>query len=254
MQMVIIGSGNVATVLGNQFREAGHRILQVFSRRPDHAARLAEALQCGHVSRWEELDRTADVYLAALSDDALGALGRELSLPGRLVLHTAGSVPKEILLDVSANSGVLYPLQSLRKELKPYPEIPLLIDANQEADRQRITDLARSISGQVSAADDSMRLKLHLAAVLVNNFTNHLYVLAEEYCRSEGADFSLLLPLIRETAGRLSRVAPGKVQTGPAIRGDEATLARHLELIDNYKDIKEVYTLMTRQIRARVSQ
>jgi predicted short-subunit dehydrogenase-like oxidoreductase (DUF2520 family) len=254
MQMVIIGSGNVATVLGHQFREAGHQVLQVFSRQPDHAARLAKELQCGYTFRWEELHRTADIYVAALSDDALRDLHNHLSLPGKLVLHTAGAVPKEILLDVSASSGVLYPLQSLRRELKPYPAIPLLIDANQESDRQQITDLARSISPQVSAADNSTRLKLHLAAVLVNNFTNHLYVLAEEYCRREGADFSLLLPLIRETAERLSRVAPGDVQTGPAIRGDEATLARHLELIDNYKDIKEVYTLMTQQIKARAMQ
>ena len=251
MQMVIIGSGNVATVLGNQFREAGYQILQVFSRQPAHAARLAEELQCGHTSRWEELHRDAAVYLVALSDDALMGLSAALSLPGKLVVHTGGAVPKEVLLGVSENSGVLYPLQSLRRESKPYPEIPILIDANQEADRQRITELARSISSRVATADDDTRLKLHLAAVLVNNFTNHIYRLADEYCRSEGVDFSMLLPLIRETAGRLSRMAPGDAQTGPAIRGDEATIARHLELIDNHKDIKEVYTLMTRQIGQR---
>lgn len=251
MRMVIIGSGNVATVLGRQFREAGHQILQVFSRQQGHAAQLAEALRCEYASRWEELDKNAEVYLVALSDEALRDLHHHISLPGKLVLHTAGAVGKEVLLGVSQNSGVLYPLQSLRKELKPYPEVPLLTDANQESDRRRITDLAHSISRQVSEADNSMRLKLHLAAVLVNNFTNHLYVLADAYCRREGADFSLLLPLIRETAERLSRVAPGDVQTGPAIRGDEATIEKHLELISNYKDIKEVYTVFTRQIRQR---
>jgi len=205
MEMVIIGSGNVATVLGIRFREAGYRIMQVFSRQPAHAARLAEELQCGHASRWEEIYPDAAVYLAALSDDALRGLGSELTLPGRLVLHTGGSVPKEVLLEVSANSGVLYPLQSLRRELRPFPEIPLLVDANLPADRQRIADIARSISGQVEEADNETRLKLHLAAVLVNNFTNHLYALAAGYCRKEGIDFSMLLPLIRETAGRISR-------------------------------------------------
>jgi len=251
MEMVIIGSGNVATVLGHQFQTAGHRIRQIFSREPGHAAQLATALQCEYTSRWEEIDRNADIFLVALADDALRDLHNHLSLPGKLVLHTAGAVPKEVLLEVSANSGVLYPLQSLRMGLIPYPEIPLLTDANLESDRQRITDLAHSISGQVSAADNITRLKLHLAAVLVNNFTNHLYVLAGEYCRSEGADFSLLLPLIRETAGRLSRVAPEDAQTGPAIRGDGATIEKHLELISNYKDMKEVYTVFTRQIRER---
>jgi predicted short-subunit dehydrogenase-like oxidoreductase (DUF2520 family) len=247
MQIVIIGSGNVATVLGGKLRGAGHEIVQVFSRQPGHARRLAGELGCAHVSRWEAIDRQAELYLVALSDDALGTL--DLSLPDRLVLHTSGAVPKEALLRVSAHSGVLYPLQSLRKELGPYDEIPLFIDANLPADLERIAGIARSISGQVRAADNDTRLKLHLAAVLVNNFTNHLYVLAEEYCRKEGADFTTLLPLIRETAGRLSRISPRDAQTGPAVRGDGATIRRHLELIGNYKDIKEVYTLLTRQIQ-----
>src|SRR5947199_25776 len=107
MEMVIIGSGNVATVLGIRFREAGYRIMQVFSRQPAHAARLAEELQCGHASRWEEIYPDAAVYLAALSDDALRGLSEVLSLPGKLVLHTGGAVPREVLLGVSEHSGVL---------------------------------------------------------------------------------------------------------------------------------------------------
>ncbi|HEY4208643.1 MAG TPA: DUF2520 domain-containing protein [Puia sp.] len=246
MQIVIIGSGNVATVLGGRLRDAGHRIVQVYSRAPEHAIRLAAELQCGYVSSWEDIDREAELYLAALSDDALRTL--ESPLPDKLVVHTSGAVPKEVLLKLSPHYGVLYPLQSLRKELRPYPEMPLLIDANLPADLERISQVARSISGQVQVADNDTRLKLHLAAVLANNFTNHLYVLAEEYCRNEGADFNMLLPLIRETAGRLSRISPREAQTGPAVRGDQATIGRHLELIGSYKDIKEVYTLMTRQI------
>ena len=250
MQIVIIGSGNVATVLGGKLRDAGHRIVQVFSRRPEHAMRLAKELHCGHVSGWDEIYPDADLYIAALSDDALRTLDTEISLPNRLVVHTGGAVPKEVLLKVSKNSGVLYPLQSLRKELRPYPEIPLLVDANLTSDMERIVCVAHSISRQVQTADNDTRLRLHVAAVLVNNFTNHLYMLAEEYCRKEGADFNMLLPLIRETADRLSKIPPGDAQTGPAIRGDEATIERHLELISNYKDIKEVYALFTRQIRS----
>lgn len=249
--MVIIGSGNVATVLGHLFQDAGHRIRQVYSREAAHAARLGEELGCQAVSGWEELSRNADVYLVALSDDALRGLGGHLSLPGKLVLHTAGAVSGKVLLDVSVNSGVLYPLQSLRRELRPYPEIPILIDANFEEDRERIASLARSISRQVTVADDELRLKLHLAAILVNNFTNHLYTLAADYCKAEGADFSMLLPLIRTTTDRLTVAAPAEAQTGPAKRGDLATIQRHLALIDNYKDIKEVYTLITQQIMER---
>jgi predicted short-subunit dehydrogenase-like oxidoreductase (DUF2520 family) len=249
MQIVLIGSGNVATILGGKLQQAGHRIVQVFSRHSEHARRLAEELHSAYVSKWDDILREADVYIVALSDDAILGLHADLSLPGKLVVHTGGAVPKEALLKVSGNSGVLYPLQSLRKELRPYPGIPIMVDANIPGDLDKITTLAKSISSQVRPADNATRLRLHVAAVLVNNFTNHLYALAEEYCRSEGADFTLLLPLIRETADRLSRIPPREAQTGPALRGDEATIKRHLELIGNHKDIKEVYTLMTRQIQ-----
>ena len=248
MKVVIIGSGNTATVMGGKIAAAGHSILQVVGRRPAPAAQLAEELGCGYSTRWAEIDRGAELYLVALSDGALEGLGKELSLPGKLVLHTAGAVARAVLSGVSENNGVLYPLQSLRKEIRPFPEFPLLIDANRPEDLAVIRAFACTIARQVEQADDTTRLKLHLSAVLVNNFTNHLYTLAADYCRREGMDFSLLLPIIRETAERVGRYPPTGVQTGPAIRGDQNTISRHLNLLSNYKDIKELYTLFTIKI------
>jgi predicted short-subunit dehydrogenase-like oxidoreductase (DUF2520 family) len=248
MQVVIIGSGNTATVLGGMIRQAGHEIVQVVSRTAEHASRLAAELQCPYAEHWADTRRDAGLYLVALADTAFGALGQELSLPGRLVVHTAGAVAKTALLTVSEHSGVMYPLQSLRKEVRPYPEVPLLVDANREEDLLRITDFARTISRQVQPADDVTRLKLHLAAVMVNNFTNHLYALADDFCRREKIDFSLLLPLIRETAERISYFPPADMQTGPAVRGDQVTIRMHQQLIDKYKDIKELYDIFTHQL------
>lgn len=250
MKVVIIGSGNTATVLGTKIMEAGHEILQVVSRREEHAARLATILRCAHGTGWDAVDRAGEFYLVALSDDALYALGEELSLPGKLVAHTAGTVSKAVLRKVSENSGVLYPLQSLRKEIHPFPEIPFLVDALNLRDLAPLSDFARTIGRQVMTADDTLRLKLHLAAVLVNNFTNFLYTLAADFCRQEQTDFSLLLPIIQETATRLAHYAPGTVQTGPAIRGDRSSIARHLSLLDNYKDIKDLYSVFTDKIGA----
>jgi predicted short-subunit dehydrogenase-like oxidoreductase (DUF2520 family) len=124
----------------------------------------------------------------------------------------------------------------------------LLIDARLPEDLEKIDAFARSISGQVREADDSTRLKLHLSAIMVNNFTNHLFVMAEEFCRKEGVEFSLLLPLIRETADRLSLHAPVDVQTGPAIRGDRGTIAKHLALLSGYPDLEEAYRWFTARI------
>jgi predicted short-subunit dehydrogenase-like oxidoreductase (DUF2520 family) len=235
--------------MGGKIAAAGHSILQVLGRREESVARLAGELGCGHTTRWTEIDREAELYLVALSDSALEGLGKELSLPGKLVLHTAGAVSRDVLSGVSERSGVLYPLQSLRREIRPFPEeIPLLIDASRPEDIAVIGAFARTIARQVEQADDSTRLKLHMSATLVNNFTNHLYTLAAEYCGKEGIDFSLLLPLIRETAERVGGYAPSAVQTGPAIRGDQNTITRHLNLLDKYQNIKDLYSLFTVKI------
>jgi predicted short-subunit dehydrogenase-like oxidoreductase (DUF2520 family) len=246
MNIVIIGSGNVATVIGGKMAEAGHTILQVIGRREEPAATLAAELKCRYSTRWEDIDQDAELYLVALSDASLEKL--EWPLPGKLVVHTAGAIAGSALSGVSERYGVLYPLQSLRKEIRPFPEFPLLIDANRPEDLVLVENLARTIARQVERADDSTRLKLHMAATLVNNFTNYLYTLAAGYCLKENIHFSLLLPLIRETAQRLDKYAPMDVQTGPAIRGDEATIARHLNLLDNYKNIKDLYDLFTNKI------
>jgi predicted short-subunit dehydrogenase-like oxidoreductase (DUF2520 family) len=248
MKVVIIGSGNVATVLGGKTKAAGHEILQIVARNPETAAALAAEWACGYTTQWSKTDRTADIYVVALSDLALENLGSVLALPGKLVVHTAGAASVNVLESVSANSGVLYPLQSLKAAIRPFPETPLLIDALRKEDLPIIEAFARTLSGQVQQADDRTRLKLHVAAILVNNFTNYLYTQAARFCREEAIDFSLLLPLILETAERISRFPPEPMQTGPAVRGDRITIEKHLNILSNYRDIKELYELLTIKI------
>ncbi|HET6256111.1 MAG TPA: Rossmann-like and DUF2520 domain-containing protein [Puia sp.] len=248
MKIVIIGSGNVATVLGETIAAAGHPLLQVVARNEDRAAALAGALGCTYTTSFAGIDPAADLYVAALSDSALERLGETLTLPGKLVVHTAGALPAAILGPVSNRAGVLYPLQSLRAAIRPFPPIPLLVDAGNPDDLTTLETFAKTLSGQVRRADDATRLKLHLAATLTNNFTNYLYTLAAGYCEQERIDFTLLLPLIRETADRLDRYSPGAVQTGPAVRGDRPTIARHLDLLNNYQEIRSLYELFTNLI------
>ena len=249
MKVVIIGSGNVATVLGGKIAAAGHTILQIVARKSAEAARLADEWGCGFATAWADImEGEAEAYIVALSDTALIEFSERVRLPGRLVLHTAGAVSGKVLRPVSGHCGVLYPLQSLRREIRPFPEFPLLIDAEDPADLPVIEAFARTLARRVQQAGDELRLKLHVAAVVINNFSNYLYTLAADFCRQEGVDFGLLLPLIRETAGRLEGSAPGDVQTGPAVRGDAGTMAKHLEILYNYKDLSELYKIFSIKI------
>ncbi len=250
MKIVIIGSGNVATVLGIKMLTAGHVIMQVMSEHEEHASILAKKLKCGYASTFESIIKEGDLYVVAISDKALSEIDKYLFLDKKPVFHTAGSVSKDVLKNMTKNYGVLYPLQSLRKENENTSDIPLLVDANTEENLTLIYDFAKTISDEVQIADDEKRLKLHVAAIIVNNFTNHLYSLAEDYCKNENVDFKLLLPLINETAARLAFHSPKQMQTGPAARNDSETIRKHLEILEKYPALKEIYELFTQSILA----
>jgi hypothetical protein len=184
----------------------------------------------------------------AISDDALDSIGDWLTLDKKLVIHTAGSVSKDVLKVVSKNYGVLYPLQSLKAEMEIIPEIPFLVDGNTADDLALIRDFALSLSDMVEIANDEERSKLHLAAVVVNNFSNHLYALAEKFCVKENLQFELLHPLIRETASRLTHLPAKESQTGPAVRKDASTISKQKKLLGNHPALKKIYEEMTRSI------
>jgi predicted short-subunit dehydrogenase-like oxidoreductase (DUF2520 family) len=249
MRVLIIGAGNVATVLGRLIKEAGHDIIQVVSRSKGNADVLAAELGCSAAATFSEIRKDADLYMAAMSDASLNEIKENINLGDKIIVHTAGSVSKEVLNGVSVNYGVMYPLQSLSKESK-YSDlkIPLLIDGNNEYTVQLVQQLASSISPIVKIVPDDYRLKLHVAAVVTNNFANYLYSLAYDFCRKESVDFGMLQPLIEETALRLKRISPAQTQTGPAIRKDIITLDKHLRILTAHPELRSVYLKMSDSI------
>lgn len=250
MNIVMIGSGNVAAVLGRKLKAAGHPIVQLYSRNASAASELAYEWDTESTNYKSMIQKNADLYIIAVDDQSIAAVTDDLHLPGKIVVHTAAAVPMDILKDVSEHYGVLYPLQSLRKEISTIAEIPLFVDGNDEYTRSRLQNLAASVSHeQVAMAGDDERAKLHVAAVVVNNFTNHLYQLAEAYCRKEGLDFKLLQPLIEETALRLRANSPSQALTGPAIRHDKQTIEKHLEMLQAHPKLRNIYLLMTESIQ-----
>lgn len=248
MKIVLIGTGNTATVLGRKLKAAGHAIVQVFGRDSMAASQLAYDLGTESTNYWNVVNREADIYILAVSDIAIEEVMKELRLHEKTVVHTAASVSKNVLKNAASHFGVFYPLQSLKKEIDHLPEIPIVIDASDDATLAELDVLAHSISSHVVEANDEQRLKMHLAAVFCNNFVNHLYALAEAYCKKEGIDFYLLLPLIKETAERLDEIPPSQSQTGPAVRNDRATIEKHLALLEHYPQLQKVYTVLTESI------
>lgn len=250
MNIVLIGSGNVAAVLGRKFKAAGHSISQIYSRNAPAATELAYELDSESTNYKSTIQKNGDVYIIAVNDDAIDDVVDNLFLPGRIVAHTAASVNKEVLKNITPHYGVFYPLQSLRKEMTALPDVPIFFEASDEKSKSVLLKLADSISPtHTTEVTGDNRLKMHIAAVLVSNFTNHLYTLAEGYCKKEGLQFSELLPLIQETASRLTNTSPAAAQTGPAIRYDAETIQKHLGLLESHPHLKNLYRLLTESIQ-----
>jgi predicted short-subunit dehydrogenase-like oxidoreductase (DUF2520 family) len=249
MDIVLIGSGNTATVLGRKSIAAGHKVLQVYSPQDNHARLLAKRLESTSVSSISSIERNADLMLIAIKDDALPAFVNSLGEISSLVVHTAGALSIDELILTSNRFGVLYPLQSLRKEIETIPVLSVLVDGNQQKSKEVVKYFASTVAERVIEAGDDTRLKYHLAATMTNNFSNYIFSLTALFCERENIDFSVLQPLMEETVSRLRNTSPDAVQTGPAFRKDLVTLQKHRDILKNYPDILKLYELFTDEIQ-----
>jgi predicted short-subunit dehydrogenase-like oxidoreductase (DUF2520 family) len=252
MKLVLIGSGNVAWNLGKLFQLRGHEVVQIIGSNSATASDLAYELDTESTNYWSVINRQADMYLITVGDDRLPLVIAELTNHlGKIkkpVVHTSAAASLDILEPVSERRGILYPLQSLVRGSRHLPEIPFMVEGNDAETTEELFNLARQLSGKAQVADAGQRLNMHLAAVLVNNFTNHLYVLAADWCRKKGLAFEHLQPLIEETARRLQEGAPAKWQTGPAKRKDKGTVEKHRALLGDEPALLELYDLFTKRI------
>lgn len=250
MKIVIIGSGNLATQLALALKDVNHSIVQIFSRTASHAQELADKIGCAYTASLESVQKDADIYILAVKDDALSTLAAALCAirPNALFLHTAGSMPMSVFQDHATSFGVLYPMQTFSKNRRVnFGEIPCFIEASSPEALAIIRTLAESISDHVVDCDSEKRKKMHLAAVLACNLTNHCYRLAERVLDAEQIDFRLFLPLIEETARKVKTLSPKDAQTGPMVRYDQNVMQMQIAMLPDDRT-REIYRLMAESI------
>lgn len=245
----IIGSGNVAFHLGRAFR-GQITINTVYSRNAKSGQELANELSAKFTSKIADIP-LSDLALICVNDDEIGNVIDQLSIE-QSVAYTSGSVGLN-QLPQRDDLGVFYPLQTFSKNRETNIfEVPFFIEATNEVFAQDLFDLAWMLSRKVSFANSTDRKNLHVAAVMVNNFVNHLNLLAKDFTESKNLNWDHLKPLIKETAAKLQDINPSDSQTGPAIRGDESTISSHLDLLGG--NTKEIYKLLSESIQKQHSK
>ena len=238
----------MASCMGPRLKEAGHTIAGVYSRTLQNAHQLATVLGAPAIDSLEQLP-DADIYLTMLTDDALINLAPAI-VKGRenaLFIHTAGSVSAQVWKDAGASRyGVMYAMQTFSKgAVIDWPQVPVFVEGSSDAEQETIKTLAHDLSGNVSVLSSDGRKKLHIAAVFACNFANHMYTISERLLESEGVPFSVMLPLVRETARKVETMSPASAQTGPAVRGDRKVIDEHLQLLKDCPEYAELYRLIS---------
>jgi len=249
MRICLIGAGNLATQLGMALSEKSHRIVQVWSHTSDSATELALKLNCPFTIDVDLITKDTDIYIIAIKDQEISNLLASHHWGNKLVVHTSGSTPMDIMTPYCANFGVFYPFQTFTRSKKvDFGQVPFCIEANTPQNLEVLNRLALSLSQNIRHLDSIQRQQIHLAAVFACNFVNHFYAVGKELLQEKGIDFELLKPLILETAQKALEQAPETAQSGPAIRNDRATMEKHLGMLARHPDLKDLYAQISQRI------
>jgi predicted short-subunit dehydrogenase-like oxidoreductase (DUF2520 family) len=245
IRVVIIGSGNVAQHLIKAFAKSDIvEITQAFSRKKESLTNLLDSSKI--TTNFDDL-ADADLYLISVSDNAIAEVSHRLNIEKKLVVHTSGSIPITDLDDKN-RKGVFYPLQTFSKNKDVnFDTIPICLEAENNKDYKLLETVAKSISNQVFNINSNQRKALHVSAVFVNNFVNHLYKIGNDICNENNIPFEILQPLILETANKITLLSPNEAQTGPAKRNDTQTINTHLQFLTD-ENQKQIYKILTKSI------
>lgn len=229
ISLAIIGQGNVA-----------FHLYTAFSKVKD--------VQVTQLNSRKKLNTSAfDVAIIAVSDDAISEVSKKITQKETLVVHTSGSVAMNDLKN-NGRKGVLYPLQSFSKDKTiDFNEVPFCLEAENDNDLALLERLVTFIGKKIYHINSLQRRQLHVAAVFVNNFVNHLYKIGNDICQEHTIPFEILYPLIKETSSKVEFLTPDEAQTGPAKRNDKKTIKNHLDLLN--KEQQKIYKLITKSIQ-----
>ncbi len=247
LNVFFIGSGRLANNLAHALQVNNVEITGVYSRTKAHAVKFASKFKTKVYEDLTRIPANCDIYFLAVCDGAISELAAQLKVEG-IVVHCSGMMPQSCLGN-HKHKGVFWPIQSFSNDYEvDLKNVPVCIEAGEEEDIRILEVIADKISRRVIQVSEEERQKLHLAAVLVNNFSNHLFTLAQSIL-PPNLNFGLLKPLIHETANKIENLPPQEAQTGPAIRRDLTTIARHEELLKDNKKLLEIYRLLTLSIQ-----
>jgi predicted short-subunit dehydrogenase-like oxidoreductase (DUF2520 family) len=243
------GAGRVASALCKRISAKGFKIDLVVSLSEERGKRLAE--DCN--ASWSDdlsYPASTDIVIVAVPDHKLGAVLENMRCrPETLVVHTAGSFGIDIFPGRIHNKGVFYPLQTFSEGRDvDFKGLPFLLESSDSKSSHILADLAAAMGSKSFFVNTDQRILVHLAAVFICNFSNHMLSLGKQISGKAGLPFDIFYPLLKETVSKAIDLGPENSQTGPAVRNDRNTIEKHLELLSFSPELQQMYREITMSI------
>ncbi|WP_177765035.1 Rossmann-like and DUF2520 domain-containing protein [Flavobacterium sp. I3-2] len=244
--VIVLGSGNVASHVIQFINENNElNLVQIYAR---NSNKIDNSINKNLVTDDYLKIKEADIYIIAVSDNSIAEVSKNLPFKNRFVVHTSGSADLD-QIDSKNRRGVFYPLQTFSKnKTVDFSQIPFCLETEFENDFPILEYFTQKFSSKVYRISSEQRKYIHVTAVFVSNFTNHMFTIGNEICKENDIPFEIFKPLIQETFNKINELEPVLAQTGPAVRNDSNTLKKHLELITNEK-IKSLYLNISESIQ-----
>ncbi len=257
--IAIIGPGRAGSALGRALHGAGYTIDAIGGRNSDNVRNLAEELGARACQSPATTIDVADLTLVAVPDDVILPLATDMieslcSAAGHAVVHLSGAQDRSALRPLaqqgSLRTGVFHPLQTFRRGPEAVQNVAgtyFGIDADQSL-RDQLTQLARDLQGHPFDLTGVNLALYHAAAVFAANYPITLLAEAIALAAEAGLDAETarqgLTTLLAGAVNNLRDLPPADAITGPALRGDEGTIKRHLEALKGDSELQRLYQLL----------
>jgi predicted short-subunit dehydrogenase-like oxidoreductase (DUF2520 family) len=243
------GAGRVASALCKRIFAMGFKIDHITSLSEERGRKLADECKASWSSDLSFPSSTDIVIVAVPDHDLKAVLENVRCSPGALVAHTAGSFGTDIIPDMINHKGVFYPLQTFSTGRDvDFEGLPFLLESSDRQSSDILADLVAAVGGRSYFVNTDQRILVHLAAVFICNFSNHMLTLGKQISGKAGVPFDIFYPLLQETTSKAMDLGPEKSQTGPALRNDRNTIEKHLELLSFSPELRKMYNEISMSI------
>ncbi len=257
--IAIIGPGRAGSALGRALHTAGYTIAAIGGRNPDNVRILAEELGARACQSPATTIDLADLTILAVPDDVILPLATDMveslcSAAGHSVVHLSGAQDRSALRPLaqqgSLRTGVFHPLQTFRRGPEAVVNVAgtyFGIDADQPL-RDQLMQMTHDLHGHPFDLTGVDLALYHAAAVFAANYPITLLAEAIALAADAGLDPETarrgLTTLLAGAVNNLRDLAPADAITGPASRGDEGTIERHLAALKRDPELQRLYQLL----------